>query len=236
MSTAFTCPHCGAPQITGPGGPPPGAACTACGRPLHEAAVAPGAPPREARRAPERYADDRWDQPEVMPVEAPRIPGSARAAGIIWIVFGGIILLNAAISLLIALALAPPQERAPAMSGAVCGVLFAGLVGGVFIHVGIQTVGGTAKDTLGNGIGSLLIGVLLGLCALGLMVAAELTGWRRPGVDLKAHDLIIAVVNLLAACGLVVAGVLALAGREGYREYRRYRKAIAPSPPRRHFQ
>jgi hypothetical protein len=231
MATAFPCPHCGTLHALDPGGLPPGARCTACGRPLDEAAIAPGTPLPAARRAPDPYADDRWDQPEAVPVEAPRLPGQARAAGIIWIVFGGIILLNAAVSLLVALALAPPEERAPAMGGAVCGMLFAGLIGGVFIHVGIQTVSATAKDTLGNGIGSILIGVFLGLCALGIMVAAELTGWRRRGGDLRTQDVIIAVVNLLAACGLVVAGVLALVGRDGYRAYRAYRRG--PPRPRR---
>src|SRR4051794_15986093 len=114
MSSVFVCPHCGTPHTVPPDGPPPGATCTQCRRPLTAAAITAGAPPpptvvpveerpptvrRAGRR---RDEEDEWDAPPTGP--APPIPGSVRAAGIIWAVFGTLILLNFALQVIAALA------------------------------------------------------------------------------------------------------------------------------------
>src|SRR5215213_7508680 len=82
-------------------------------------------------------------------------PGGVKAAGIIWIAFRTLGLIGNAISFALNAAgggaQAAPGQPAGNACGVGCGVLFAL----VFLMVGIQTVKGTAKSTLGNGIGSL---------------------------------------------------------------------------------
>jgi hypothetical protein len=226
MSTVFTCPHCGTALTMPPGGLPSGAVCPSCGRPLHGAAVAPGAPPRAAAPVPRGYADDRWDRPEVVPVTPAPLPNSVKTAGIIWIVFGGLILLSFAVQALMQLAFAPPERRGVAIGGTFCGGLLVALFGGGFIFVGVQTLTGTAKDTLGNGIGSIIFAALLGGMAVLLMTLV--LGARAAGApaDPVWVGLMVMVIYGLAAAALLAAGVLALVGREGYRAYRRYRRAM----------
>jgi hypothetical protein len=227
MSTAFTCPHCGMPQHAAPASLPPGAVCPGCGRPLHAASVAPGAPPPPVVLPAEaRYADDRWQQPEPVAGPPPAIPGSVRAAGIIGIIFGALILLNGAVLLLFLLVLSGQAQQGAGgavASGVVCVGLFVALIGGVFIHVGIQSLGGTAKDTLGNGIGSIIFAALIGGSGLIRLVA----------LGVNWVEMIGAVVNLLGGAALLLAGVLALVERDGYRAYRRFHHS-AP-PPRRRY-
>jgi hypothetical protein len=142
------------------------------------------------------------------------------AAGVIWIVFGSLVLLNFALTMLILLAFTPPELRGPIMSGAVCVGLIVALFGGVFIHVGVQSISGTAKDTLGNGIGSIIFGALIGgLSLVALLGTAAVRGGNVGGGVLQA------AINLVVAAALLAAGVLALIGRDGYRAWRR---AIAP--------
>ena len=51
-----------------------------------------------------------------------------------------------------------PEATGRAISGA-CAMVFALLFGGGFVFVGVQSIRGTASDTLGNGIGSILLGL-----------------------------------------------------------------------------
>ncbi len=146
-----------------------------------------------------------------------------RAAGIIWTIFGGLILLNFAILALILLVLAPaapPGTRGAAIGATMCLGAFLGLIGGVFILVGIQTITGSARDTLGNGIGSIIFSLLIGGSGL-----VTLVGGRG-----EAANLIGGAINVLAGAGLMAAGVMALIGRD---QYRAWRQAHSPPPPRR---
>jgi hypothetical protein len=97
-----------------------------------------------------------------------------------------------------------------------CGGLFAALFGGGFIFVGIQTLIGTAKDTLGNGIGSIIFAALIGGLAAVLLVA--LVASRAAGAQAGPVWVLVLAVGIygLAAVGLLAAGIMALAGREGY--------------------
>jgi hypothetical protein len=158
-------------------------------------------------------------------VTAAPLPNSAKTAGIIWIVFGGLILLSFAVQALTQLAFAPPEQRGPAIGGTFCGGLLVALFGGGFIFVGVQTLTGTAKDTLGNAIGSIIFAALLGGFAI-LMLTLVL-GARAVGAptNLAWVGLMVMVIYGLAAAALLTAGVLALIGREGYKAYRRYRRS-----------
>jgi hypothetical protein len=204
----LACPDCGTEQFVEPGDQ--ARVCGRCGRPLADAAVT-ATPPTPPQR---RRDDDDWYEPQPGPRR--KLPTTVLAAGIIWIVFGGLILLNGVVMLALMLFLAQRVgDRGAAGAyavGGMCGVLFIALVGGVFVHVGVTSIRGTAKDTLGNGIGSILFGVLIG----GLGVLGSLA----------TGQILQAVINLATSAGLLVAGVLALVGRPEYQAWRRQRKAF----------
>jgi hypothetical protein len=157
-----------------------------------------------------------------LPVDGPKYPRAVHIAGVIWIIFGSLILLNAAINLLLTVGMAAGDGAQAAGGGSP--VWIGVLVGAVFIHVGVQSTRGTAKDTLGNGIGSLIFGLLNGGFGAFLIVGAIAAG----GIA----GLIAAIfggISLLGGIGLLVAGVLALVGREEYKAWRRAQKSRAGS-------
>jgi len=93
--------------------------------------------------------------------------------------------------------------------------LLPALVGGMILRVGVQNVLGTARDTLGNATGSIVIG------ALGMGVEYFL--------PLSFHDGPIHLLVVIgAACGggLIAAGLLALAGRRDYLDWRQVHMAL----------
>lgn len=115
-------------------------------------------------------------------------PASVTTAAIFWIIYGGLGLLGNLISL---------------VNGAVGGGVFGLLISAVFLSVGISSIRGKAKDTLGNAIGSLVLGGLGLLGSIYLMTINPAVG----------------VVTILFVLLLVVAGILALIGRQGYRDW-----------------
>jgi hypothetical protein len=143
------------------------------------------------------------------------MPAPVRWAGILWIAYGVIQILSTAVNVV----LAGQQAGQPAVTPQVgCGLLF----GLAFGYVGYQTVTGTAKDTLGNAIGSLG----LGLCAAGilalLLVGRQFIGQQQ---NLDQGALLGALIGAgLSTAILLVAGVLALAGRADYRAWRAARQ------------
>lgn len=144
-------------------------------------------------------------------------PSSVRTAGIVWIVMGALILLNAAIQLLITVASASTAQGGGSQTvGGMCGVTLLALFGAAFIFVGVQTTRGTAQDTLGNAIGSIIFGLLNG--GGGIVAIA---GGLALGGGAGAVLVIAGVVSAIAAIALVVAGIVALVGREDYKAWRR---------------
>ena len=123
------------------------------------------------------------------------MPGSVKTAAVLWIVFGGLGVLGQLFSL---------------VGGGFRGTgIFALAISVAFVIAGIQTISGKARDVLGNGIGSIVLGGL-GLLAL-LFVAFSFRGLAIG---------VILLIGMLNTGGLVLAGVLALTGRSGYREWR----------------
>jgi hypothetical protein len=122
---------------------------------------------------------------------ATSLPGAIVAAGVLWIICGGL----GAIGNLIA---------AVAARGKITGAMGIPIAIAFFV-VGIQSVSGKAKDSLGNSIGSLIIG---GLGVIGVLV---LTVMARHGVVLLA---------MVYPLGLITAGILGLVGRSRYVAYR----------------
>jgi hypothetical protein len=154
---------------------------------------------------PEPRGRDDWDRDD-LPQDVP-FPKLVSTAGIMWIVAGGVILVDGAIKVLSVLMLGSAVGRGAGafFTGAVCGAGFIAFVGGAFLFVGVQSVRGTAADTLGNGVGSIILGALvLGLALIALLV-----------------DPLVAGINLVSAGGLITAGVLALVGRGDYKLWKR---------------
>jgi len=148
-----------------------------------------------------RYDDDEADLPAIGRVE---IPTSVRIAGIVWIVFGALILVNPVINLL----------AGGGGGGDMVAVLIVILFGAVFINVGVQSLRGTAADTLGNGIGSIIFGVLNAGYGAMIFVGAAVGGLPM------ALAVVIGGISILGGIGLLTAGVLALVGRQDYKAWR----------------
>jgi hypothetical protein len=148
---------------------------------------------------------DKWGE-ERISIEKTSCPQTILLAGWVWIIFGAVGLLNTGANLM--LSLSRDSNQGAEVCPAILGLLFAL----VFIHVGVQSLGGKAKDTLGNGIGSIVFGLLNGFFGVALLNRA------LTGRDVVSG--IIGGVCLLAALGLITAGGLALAGRNEYKAWR----------------
>jgi hypothetical protein len=146
--------------------------------------------------------DDESDEPELRWKRA-SVPGSVIAAGIIWIIFGFLSVAGAFYEFYL---MGGNQAVTPPAS---CTPFCAFLIGGVFVHVGEQSVRGRARDVLGNGIGSLLFGALYTVAGVIFMLQ-------------RVEPLLVAAaVAWFLAAALYVAGILALAARTQYKAYRR---------------
>jgi len=138
-------------------------------------------------------------------------PKTVQVAGAVWIIYGIVALVNLAFLILFIVGAgeekpdADREAQKAAIALATCFGMFQALIGLVFIHVGIQSIRGTARDTLGNGIGSLLFGLI------------NLAQGGRLGM---AGDFVLAGFYFLFGVLLIGAGVLALAGRREYRQWR----------------
>jgi len=161
-----------------------------------------------------------YDEDDERPDEitrAPRqLPVTVLLAAVGWISFGSLVLMNGIVLVVLlsttAAADLPPAEKGALTSGAGCAFLLLAVFGAAFTYVGVQTVRGTAADTLGNSIGS----IVFGLIQLG---GGIIQGGR--GQALASG------IQFLAAAGLVAAGVLALVGRDQYKAWRRARRPAA---------
>jgi len=143
--------------------------------------------------------------------QAPPYPKTVVAAGVLWIIFGCLALLSLLVLLVAAFVLVADVQGAAAawgllLSGAVWSAVPIGLIGAALIGAGSQSIRGTARDTLGSGIGSIILGLIYwGVAAIAVMVE-----WFIPA----------GVAGLVGAL-LLTAGVLALAGRSGYKLWRK---------------
>ena len=96
-----------------------------------------------------------------------------------------------------------------AAGGAVCVSAVIGLFAVAFLVVGIQSVRGTAAGTTGNGVGSIVLG-MLNLAGTAVMAIGG--------------NLVAAAINGLGGAMLLTAGVLALVGGSQYKLWRKWQK------------
>jgi hypothetical protein len=142
-----------------------------------------------------------WQQPQgyAPPNFTPRhkLPGTAVAASIMWIIYGSLGLLGNLIAL-----------------GASGGKAGGGIVGiGIavgFLVAGITTLTGKAKGMMANGIASIVLGALVSIAIL--LLGALIRGFHPPAV--------LILVGLLFGLMLIGAGIFALVGNKAYKEYR----------------
>jgi hypothetical protein len=138
-------------------------------------------------------------------------PATVLTAGVGWIVFGSLLLLSGTIiGIILSNRPVPADKPAEGVFGGVCFFFFAALFGAAFIFVGVQSVRGTAPGTLGNGIGSIVFGVL------------NLAGGIAQA---KNGEAVAALISFVCVAGLLGAGILALVGGA---DYRRWREAHKP--------
>jgi hypothetical protein len=172
----------------------------------------------------------RDDYDDDLPPIRGQFPKMVQVAGIIWIVFGCIIALNAAVNMVLSFGNEAPGGKAAQGGGAnICAPIIGFLFGAVFIHVGQQSIRGLAKDTLGNAIGSIVFALLIGgVGAMALLGGAILGAVGGPvGGALSLVAIIIGTINLIASLGLFAAGVMALIGRSDYLAWKKAQKKPA---------
>lgn len=140
------------------------------------------------------------------------VPARVGLAGLLWMIVGRAYLLDAIVATVLAI---PLLDGARGFDDvAVFGVVFCVLIllrvgfGWAFIHVSRSTTRGDAKDTLGNGVASSIIGLLWMAFAI-LLVSA------------KAY--IAGAFTASIATALIVAGSLALMGRKEYLSWKSFR-------------
>lgn len=137
--------------------------------------------------------------------DVPAFPVLVKVAGIMWIVYGCLMVLNQVVWQAAGPAAPGARRQAVASSGGCLGIVFAI----AFFLAGAQSLRGTARDTLGNSIGSFVIG------ALNVGVGVLFLAWGGVG----------AVLPVVAGACLIVAGILALIGRADYKRWRAAHRA-----------
>lgn len=150
-------------------------------------------------------------------------PTVVTIAAIIWLVAGAVALFIAGVNLLLAFGISAGGESGETARGlgeAVCPSALSLFVGAVFLQVGWQTIKGTAKDTLGNGIGSIIFSLFYWTCGVTTLGMATKGG----GLAVLIGFVIVGL-SFLVGIALLVGGVLALVGRPNYKAWRQAQKA-----------
>jgi len=149
-------------------------------------------------------------------------PLSVTIAGIVWIVYGSVVLLAwpvLAFGALIVLAFGTSAGGIIAITV----VLIWAAVGIAFVTAGTKSVKGTGRDTLGKAIWSIIVGIGL-LAARVFNVASSLA-------EGQIHEIraAISIFFFLGGVSLFAAGFLALLGREPYQMWRKAAFHAVPS-------
>jgi hypothetical protein len=135
----------------------------------------------------------------------PTYPLTVTLAGIGWILYGGL-MLGLVAWLLVRVDLAG--------TSACYGLFCYGLIGLVFLFVGVRSIRGTPSDTIVSGLGSICFGVLNVFFGVdGVMAGLALGSGVWAG----------GIVGL-AGISLIVAGILALVGRSKCKAWRKWRE------------
>jgi len=207
MAAKFRCPFCGTRQEIDPDILVDEQECVECGKLMRETGISERPVRRRVRRIVE---EDEWEDEDDIRKPA-EIPGAVIGAGVIWIVFGSLSVLGAIIELVL-FAVRAAGEEGGGISSRTSGVSCGALVGAAFIHVGIQTIRGTAKDVVGNAVGSFVFGMLY---LIGAILCLFLS------LDIAKF---VGIICFFLALALFSAGIMALVSRSEYLDYRSSRR------------
>jgi FtsH-binding integral membrane protein len=153
---------------------------------------------------------------QMSPSQETPYPSGVRAAARIWMIMGILLLLALAFLLVVTLGgPASAREASPSMFTVIWRALFCI----VLVVVGRQTSKGTAIDTMANGVASLVLG--LATLVVAYMQASVFTGPAHLPDPVMLAYLVGAVIGGLGGIALVVAGLLAINGRDAYLAWRR---------------
>jgi hypothetical protein len=141
-------------------------------------------------------------------------PILVRVAGVLWLCFGSIGLLGAILGFVLNTQQAGGGAGKSSPVPNCCGML----IPIVFLHVGLQTVQGKAKDTLGNGIGSIVFGMFY-LAVAGVFIFLENNAFAGKG--LGGLGMVVGLIAGLFGLLLLLAGTMALVSRTQYKAWRR---------------
>ena len=159
--------------------------------------------------------------------DEPPFPTKVTVAGIAWIVFGGLIVVNLLIALVLLAAVSRSavgvdrEQASSAFAVGICLSVLLGLFAAGFIFVGVQSVRGTAPGTIANGVGSIIFGLLNFIPLFVLVVRANSPGRIPPGTG----EYIQAGISSLFGLALIAVGAVAIAGAAEYKMWRQFRKA-----------
>ncbi len=162
------------------------------------------------------------------------IPRSVKAAGLLWLVCGGLVVLSIVGMFLLTASLAfeSPEKGTLVVHlgswAAGCASIPLGLFAAALLLFGARTRRGTAAGTRVSGVSSLVIGVLFLLYGLSLLANGSFELWNFPpelfngrgDVGFGVEKLANTVPLLLMGALLLTAGCLALAGANQYELWR----------------
>jgi hypothetical protein len=149
-------------------------------------------------------------------------PKSIKSAGVILIVAGGLVLAIAAYGLLQVYLFVQRTNQ----GGAWCDswiFVFPALVGYLLLRQGVRYVRGLSGDTLLSGIVSSVLGLPIGgfsgmFLANALWDSATGSGANAMSAPFR---IVLGSMGVVAGLGMLAAGVLALIGRNAYRDWKR---------------
>jgi tellurite resistance protein TehA-like permease len=139
-----------------------------------------------------------------------RFPRTVLIAGIVWIVFGGILLV-VFLAFVFDKFLGHHRRAHRVEFETVIASLLLATIGAVFIRMGVRSVRGTASDSLGYGSVSAVFGFLYIGC--GLLIA-------------EGAEYMAAAGGLFLGSSLLTAGILAIVGRSAYKAWREKKSAL----------
>ena len=160
-----------------------------------------------------------------LPVKKTPFPKALKFSSGVWMVTGVLTLIVAVVSVGFVSSKVleqrqPTDDVLAAFFGACVQGVFSLVIGIVFIHVGQSTRTGKTKDVLGNGVGSVIFGVIHLASFVLLMPEAMRLLSNKLHTGLAVASLVAASLNALFGIFLVFAGMIALAQRQRYQAWR----------------
>ena len=186
----------------------------------------------------ERALDDDYDtDDERIESDPPQYPKMLRVAAYIWITIGILLPVFAIIEMVALFVVArnngAGDQAYTQLGSGTCRFLIVLLVGLVFLNVGRTTLSGKAKDTMGNGVGSLILASIGGVVCVALILASLVVINDGRVAVLGMIALGLGALNSIMAIALFAAGVIAIVNQVPYKEWRKGAGLTKKAKPKR---